>query len=93
MYFVVIIVFSVLTWSFGLNIFKFAKFCWLFIKYVYYYFSGTIVIEDMQTPPMQVFNYLLSNEKDYKMEVYGMVPIMDINSSVCFWIYLFLKFC
>ncbi|XP_075219216.1 KICSTOR complex protein SZT2-like isoform X2 [Lycorma delicatula] len=42
--------------------------------------AGTIIIEDMQTSPMQVYNYLLSNEKDYRMEVYRMVPVMDVSS-------------
>ncbi|XP_039298117.1 KICSTOR complex protein SZT2 [Nilaparvata lugens] len=37
-------------------------------------FSDSMLIRDISIPSMQLFSYLLNNEKDYKMEVYCMLP-------------------
>ncbi|RZF32788.1 hypothetical protein LSTR_LSTR011434 [Laodelphax striatellus] len=40
-------------------------------------FSDSMLVRDISTPAMQLFNYLLNNEKDYNMEVYCMLPFSE----------------
>lgn len=39
-------------------------------------FSGALTIEDTGTPGEQLYNYLLAREKQYKMKVLRMTPVI-----------------